>query len=386
MPIYNTGKTKSGKTQYRVFVNYTDINGKLKRKTKCVYGLREAQTVEKTLLAEVKESGTAGHKTLQQLYDEYISVKGHEVRRSTLERNKSTLSNHVLNTNLARIRIDKLNKAVLQEWKNDLAKKDIMISTKNNAIKEFHAFLNYAVRMDYISTNPLSDIGRFKDAYFQTAEQKIHFYTPEQFQQYIAIAKSNRDTILDYGCYIFFLLAFYTGMRKGELNALKWSDVVGNTIYVRRSITQKVKGYEETPPKNKASYRSLQIPQNVVNELDEYRDVLIKNTQYSENMRVCGADKPLPDTTIYNRNKTYAEQAKLPRIKIHDFRHSHASLLINEGVNIMEVSRRLGHSDVKMTWNTYSHLYHKTEEKALEVLNTTYENCTKNAHENKESA
>lgn len=369
MPIYNTGKQKNGKAQYRVFVNFTDSNGKLKRKTKCVYGLREAQATEKKLSSEVQESGTGGNMTLQQLYDEYIAVKEHEVRRSTLEKTKSVLGNHVMNTDLPQKRLDKISKTVLQDWKNSLAKKDIKVSTKNNAIRDFNAMLNYAVKMDYIIKNPLKDIGKFKDAYFQVAEEKIHYYTPEQFKKYIGVAKANRDTLTDYGCYIFFLLAFYTGMRKGELNALKWSDLDGNTIHVRRSICQKVKGgYEETPPKNKASYRSLQLPKKVIKELDEYRDVLNANVQYSESLRMCGGFKPIPDTVLENHNTFYAESAGLPHIRIHDFRHSHASLLINENINIMEISRRLGHSDVKMTWNTYGHLYPKIEEQVLSVL------------------
>lgn len=60
--------------------------------------------------------------------------------------------------------------------------------------------------------------------------------------------------------------------------------------------------------------------------------------------------------------------AGVKKIRIHDFRHSHASLLANAGINIQEVARRLGHSRIEMTWNTYSHLYPKEEERAIKVL------------------
>ncbi|MCL2821480.1 MAG: tyrosine-type recombinase/integrase, partial [Oscillospiraceae bacterium] len=56
-------------------------------------------------------------------------------------------------------------------------------------------------------------------------------------------------------------------------------------------------------------------------------------------------------------------------IKIHGFRHSHVSLLANEGINIQEIARRLGHAKVEETWNTYSHLYPREEEKAVDILN-----------------
>ena len=126
-------------------------------------------------------------------------------------------------------------------------------------------------------------------------------------------------------------------MRKGEINALKWSDIDDNIIHVRRSIAQKLKGDDrETPPKNKSSVRDLQMPLPLINILDEHQ-------------------------------KRYI--AKVKKIRIHDFRHSHASLLANNGINIQEIARRLGHTNIEITWNIYSHLYPHQEEKAVEILN-----------------
>ena len=90
---------------------------------------------------------------------------------------------------------------------------------------------------------------------------------------------------------------------------------------------------------------------------------------FSDDFRICGGKQPLRDTSIENHNKIFSTAAGLPHIRIHDFRHTHASLLVNEGINIQEIARRLGHSDVQMTWNTYSHLYPREEERAVEILN-----------------
>lgn len=363
MPIYKTDKKKDGKQQYRVFVNYTDINGNQKRKTKCVYGLAEAKEAERQLLGAVKESSSS--MTVRELHDEYIKAKKHEVRKSSLANSESILNNHVMNTDLVNIRLDKLSAKHLQEWKNTISDKKIQVSTKNGAYRELNSMLNYAVRHDYISKNPLAKIGRFKDPYFKTEE--IKYYTIEEFNRYISVAKDNIKTQLDYACYVFFYLLFYSGLRKGELNAMLWSDYDGESLNVTKSIAQKV-GYEITPPKNKASYRRIKIPPKAIKVLDRYRDFLKKNTRYSENLYLCGGFKPISDSTMENYNTFYAKKAGLPHRRIHDFRHSHATLLINAGVNIMEVSRRLGHSDVKMTWNTYSHLYPSTEDTAIDAL------------------
>ena len=84
----------------------------------------------------------------------------------------------------------------------------------------------------------------------------------------------------------------------------------------------------------------------------------------------CGGERPIRDTSLEKTNKKFADLAGVKRIRIHDFRHSHASLLANEGINIQEIARRLGHSNISMTWNTYSHLYPREEERAVKILNT----------------
>lgn len=71
---------------------------------------------------------------------------------------------------------------------------------------------------------------------------------------------------------------------------------------------------------------------------------------------------------VTKKNTAFAEAAGLPHIRIHDFRHSHLSYLVHKGINIQEIARRLGHADIKMTLNTYSHLYRQDAEKAVEAL------------------
>lgn len=159
-------------------------------------------------------------------------------------------------------------------------------------------------------------------------------------------------------------------MRKGEINALRWSDVENNIIHVRRSVNQKSKGKPvvETPPKNKSSYRDLQAPKQLLDILAEHKKRQMQERTFSDDFRVCGGIKCLSDTGISNANIKFANAAGLPHIRVHDFRHTHATLLINEGINIQEIARRLGHSNVEITWSTYAHLYPREEERAIKIL------------------
>ena len=103
--------------------------------------------------------------------------------------------------------------------------------------------------------------------------------------------------------------------------------------------------------------------------LNEHKERQATLKGFTDDFRVCGGDAHIRDSTINHRNELCAGTAGLPRIRLHDFRHSHVSVLANEGINIQEIARRLGHSKIEMTWNTYSHLYPREEERAVEILN-----------------
>jgi integrase len=371
MPIYKTGKTKDGKVQYRVFISYTDATGKYRKKSKTVYGAAEAKLEEMRMNHEIGTNWPTAPLTIGELYNEYITVKKNEIRQSSLEKSISILKNNIL-PYLADVQLEDLSIKELQKWKNTIAEKDTMVRSKNNAFSELRALLNYAVKMEYIHSHQMARLGRFRDPYFTHEQEALHYYTAEEFRKFIAVAEQYKDrSINDSGFYVFFNIAYLTGMRKGEINSLKWSDIEGNLIHVRRSISQKTKGGDqETPPKNKSSYRTLQMPQKLVLILEQHRLLQKQIKGFSSDFRVCGGVSPLRDSSIERKNIQYAKEAELQHIRIHDFRHSHASLLANEGINIQEIARRLGHSNVQQTWQTYSHLYPREEERALAVLDT----------------
>lgn len=366
-------KKRSGIARYRVVHNYTDSKGQHQKIERLVWGKAEAQATLRELEAEYSDKHSAASrmtvKELIDLYDEYHAI---DTKRTSHEAVIRRLRYRVL-PHFGNKRIDKLTQHDFARWKVEINKENLALSSKQNIYCAFVALLNYAVKMEYIPKNNLSVLGNFKDStVIEKPSEKIHYYTAAQFEKYIKQARSDCKSLMDWGFYVFFCIAFFTGARKGEINSLRWSDINGNILRIRRGVSQKLKGDDiESTPKTKSSVRDLQLPEPLIVVLDEHKErcKAVAKDLFSEDDYICGCDKPLRDTTIDTRNRRYAEMAGLPRIRVHDFRHSNVSLLANEGINIQEVARRLGHSNVQETWNTYCHLYPREEERAIMVLN-----------------
>lgn len=375
MPLYKTKVKKDGLQQYLVRVNYTDSFGKAHSLTRHAYGLAEAKQMEQDITREYcSEKPAVTRITVQQLYDEYILAKETEVRATSLVPIKNCLAKGTL-PYLADKRLDKLTVPTLQSWKNDIAVINVSISTKQNYYAELRQMLNYAVKMGYIPKNNLTIVGNFKKDTQALPKEELHFYTPDQFKKFIAVAREQaekKDTINDWSYYVFFFIAYFTGARKGEIYALKWSDIKGHTLSISRSVNQKVGRIVETLPKNSSSIRTLQIPMSLEAVLNEQKERQMQDENFTEDYRICGGINCIRDSTVCNKGFDFADKAGLPHIRLHDFRHSHASLLASEGINIQEIARRLGHSNVEMTWNTYSHLYPHEEERAVSVLDKIF--------------
>lgn len=110
------------------------------------------------------------------------------------------------------------------------------------------------------------------------------------------------------------------------------------------------------------------MPMNLVNMLWEHQKRSKEEDGYIPGWFVVGCAEPLSDQTLCRRLNEYADKAGVKRIRVHYIRHSHASLLINKGQNILIVSQRLGHSDVTQTLNTYSHLMPNVQKQIVNDL------------------
>jgi len=354
-----------------VRINYIDDSGHAKQLTRIAYGSDSAKNLELSLYDKLKNKGemTTQKMTTQELYDEYIEVKAYELRKTTITRIKEIYDCYI-SPIFKNYHIDKIRTETVKDWKMSMEKKNLALNTKKMAFIYFNSMINYAIKMEYLQKNPLSKVGNFKATL--NIKPKMNIYTPEEFKKFITSAKEfavkkeelNND-LSEWNYYVFFNIAFYTGLRKGEIHALKWSDINGSYLTVNRSIAKRFN--IETAPKNKSSIRTLQMPLPLIDVLSEQRQRQQITHNFTDDFRICNN---ICNTTLQRRNVLYSQKAGLEKIiRIHDFRHSHASALANSNINIQEVARRLGHTRVEMTWNTYCHSYPKEEEKAVAILN-----------------
>ena len=190
---------------------------------------------------------------------------------------------------------------------------------------------------------------------------EMNFWTKEEFDKFIDAIMNKQQS------YMAFMTLFWTGIRIGELLALNVADVdfEKRTISIMKSY-QRMGGRDViTEPKTPKSKRVIAIPQFLAVDLQDY-----VNSMYG----VQGEDRLFPITKYYLEHEMQRgiKESGVKRIRIHDLRHSHASLLVEMGFSPLEIANRLGHEKTETTLNTYSHLYPDKQEQLADRLDKEY--------------
>jgi integrase len=201
--------------------------------------------------------------------------------------------------------------------------------------------------------------------------EEMKFYDEAQVSQLILAARGDRYEAL-------YSLAIVTGMRQSELLALLWSDLYWQkqTLRVQRQLKRENRrdGYF-TSPKTKAGKRSLNLGAATIGQLrDHYErqrlDRMAAGDRWMENDLIFPSinGTPLDQSNLYKRFKRLIRAAGLPEVRFHDLRHTAASLMLNHGIPPIIVARRLGHSKVSITLDTYGHLMPEMQNEAADLM------------------
>lgn len=356
-------KTENGKwsVRFRIVENNELVNKRLSG-----FELkREAETAYREFMASYVAPDTKPSElTLIQLYEQYFNNLKNQLKDSSLI-DIETMWKHHINPYLGNSKVNKITKTDILNWQNSLTEKGYSYNYKVKIRICLSAILNFGVCYYDTVRNPVLLVDGFKNT---QRKQEMQIWTPEEFKQFISVVDNPIYKSL-------FTTLFYTGMRKGECLALNWTDFNSKTmkLNVNKSVSRKIyldknstQRYKITTPKNDSSYRAVSITPSVASELDNLKEYCLENRMTGDYI-FCG-DNPLPDETINRYYKNYCKVAGVKKIRLHDFRHSHASYLISEGINIVAVAKRLGHGDIEQTLNTYSHLLPKSDDEILKTL------------------
>lgn len=354
MPAYKDEKT--GKWFAKFY--YTNWQGIKKQKWKRGFATKkEALGFERDFL---EQQSTNPDMTFQNLYEIYMEDMAARLKQSSLLTKKAVLQTHILPF-FGSKPINEIKASDVRRWQAKL------MSSPNNYSQtylkkintELNSIINYAKRFYDLNTNPCGKAGTIGKA----KAEEMDYWT---YDEYIAFREGVKDKPLSYIC---IEVLYWTGMREGELLALSPADIDldNKTISINRTY-QRIEGKDVfTSPKTRKSKRKIPIPDFLCQELSDY----------IQSRYMLDADERLfPVTKSYLSHEMIrgCKNTGVKKIRIHDIRHSHASLLINQGCDALMLADRLGHEKVSTTLNTYSHLFpHKQQElvHSLESLQAT---------------
>jgi integrase len=350
---------------YVVDVGPDPATGKRRRKWKGGFprerDAREALNVVLTQLAEGRYTAPSGTTVASFLIDEWLPSREHRVRPSTLLSYRQALDGRVVPRigalELRELRpkhVAELYSALLESGGRDARRgPGLSARTVRYTGMLFTRALDDAVRLGYLSTNPAKLVERPRPR-----EREMATWTAPEARRFLEHVREDR-------LYALWALYLTTGLRRGEALGLRWGDVEldAGRLAVRRTLIAVDGKPAWSEPKTERSRRVVALDVETVAVLRVHRtrqleERLALGTGYRDNGLVYAtvAGHELHPDNVTNAFDRHVKAAGLPRIRLHDLRHSAATLLLEEGVPLKVVSERLGHSSIAITGDLYQHV------------------------------
>lgn len=359
MPIY---KDKERNTWY-VECSYTNAFGKRRRIKKRGFKTKAlAQKYEHQVMLDVQNIKKQVVKT-DELFESYIEYKGLTLKARSTYDYRAIYKKHI-QPYFGEMYVDKIRIPAIEEWQ----KKLLEYSFKNEYLIKIQyllkSLLNYAVRKLQIEDNPFNYIDYVKNKDEKRTE--MNFFTPQQYEEFTSMIDNDKYKVL-------FDMLYWTGMRISELQARTWNDLnfENGDLTIHSNWDNRNNKLTNTTKTKKD--RTIYIPEALLNELKELYDKNKKIDGFNDDFFIFGTNRPIPCKTVENAKNRYIERYndthvnQIPKIRIHDFRHSHVSYLANNGADVWDIAERLGHSR-EMVENRYSHMFPEKKNKMKKLL------------------
>ncbi|HYE09404.1 MAG TPA: site-specific integrase [Patescibacteria group bacterium] len=337
------------KIQYR----FTDWQGNIKKSTKRGFNTkREAEEWLREFLLTKQSDLNMRFEDFLQIYIEDMRKR---LRENTMNTKKYIIDLKIL-PYFSNLRMDQIKASDIRAWQAMLMQKgysETYLKTINN---QLGCIFNYAVKYYDLKSNPCAKAGSIG----KNKAEEMNFWTKLEFLKFINCVMDKRQS------YIAFTVLFMTGLRVGELLALTLKDInfEKRTISISKSYQRIGKKDVITPPKTPSSKRVISIPEFLAIDLKDYIDSLY---DIEENDRLF----PFTKHFLEHEMKRGIKKSGVKRIRLHDLRHSMASMLIEMGFTPLAIAERLGHSRTA-TLDIYAHLYPNKQAQMADKLDEEY--------------
>lgn len=360
-------KRKDGRWAGVINLGYQD--GKLKRKT--FYGETREEVRGKLVAALSDQQKGLPVITERQTVAEFLEKWLADVSRPSVRpKTYRFYCDHIrlhIKPALGKKQIEKLTPANVQHFVNDKLQSGLSPQTIRHIIATLRAALSIAVRWQLVYRNvaALVTLPRIQ-------KQEMKIFTPEQAKAFLESVKGHRLEAL-------FIMALTLGLRRGELLGLHWSDVDFDAATLRVNYgLQRFDGkLHLVEPKTEKSRRVLPLPALLIDALRVHRTrqleerlALGSNWQESGFVFASTIGRPLEPRNLNRTFDALLKNAKLPKIRFHDMRHSCATMLLSQGVPQRTLMEILGHSQISLTMNTYSHVLPEMTRAAIGLMDS----------------
>ena len=292
---------------------------------------------------------------------------GLEHKRKTIEGYESILSYHLL-PYFKNKRIRSITTIDVNIFFDSLAKEGLAVKTKRNIRNVLNGIMVLAVQENVIGFNPLTKIPVFRE----TKKENRRALTGEEVRQLLHALDAYYEKKKNYKnvnmlIYPYVYLAIYTGARRGELCALTWDDIDVEkcTVSINKSINEHL---DIEVPKTTNAYRVNVIPKDVMAKLLPFKD-----SKCNKVFHTCTGEYIKP-SNIARAFRNILKFSALPHICLHELRHTHATLALQAGVPITDISKQLGHASISTTLDFYSHASNESSENVVKGFSKIVDN------------
>ena len=356
MPAYKDEKRNTWYCQFWI----NDFTGKKKHIVKRGFKTRrEAKEYEDKYRESKNETSSI---TLGGLYESYKQIYIPTLKLSTQDNKKQLIESYIL-PYFENRKVNEITSKDIAKWQLEVQRGKKLSNTYLKSINtQMSALFNFARKHYGLALNPVTIAGPMGK---KKPTEEMQFWTLDEFNRFIQCVNGITNQIA-------FKILYWCGLRKGELMALTPDDILKTKeIDIKKNASWRsmkklskeeiesttwkktigIMGLEITIPKTEKSIRKVAIPDFLYQEINEWMKMLY-GLEHDDLLFEFNSNHTL--NGILDRS---AAKAGVKRIRVHDLRHSHASLCIEAGISVLLLSERLGHENIETTLNTYSHLY-----------------------------